>query len=80
MEVEGLLEVKRPNNTEIQGKLSSKAHCVNGKLLGKDWEQQSSFISKHDPSITHCWIRQGWHTVLHEDGAVEKWEKKHFWI
>jgi len=52
MEVEGLLEVKWPNNTETQGKLSSMAHCIKSKLLGKDWEEQPSFVSKHNPSIT----------------------------
>lgn len=75
MEVEGLLEVKWPNDAETQGEVSTKVHCAKGTLLGEDWEQQPLITSKDGISIAHFnyWSRQGCDTVLHNDGAAEGW-------
>lgn len=66
MEVEGLLEVKCPNDIKTQGEVRTKVHCAKGTLLSEDWEQQPLIISKHNSSSAHVsyWSRQGCNTGL----------------
>lgn len=73
MEVEGLLEVRWPNNAKTQDEVSAKVHSAKDTLLGEDWEQQPLTTSKHNTSIAHFkyWSRQGCNTVLCNDEAVE---------